>query len=193
MQRHSAPDGEKVSGRANLEALLLRVGHRDHTALEAVYKLTSAKVYALLLKMLPAPIADEVLQEVYLTVWRRAEHFDPTIASPITWLITISRNKAIDHLRANDAASKTRSLDDVALQLIDPAPSSLTRLEQSEEARRLQDCLTHLEEPHAQAIRNAFFGGMTYQQLAEKQGVPLGTMKSWVRRGLSRLKECLER
>lgn len=192
-RRFLASGDERAAARASLAAAFERVARGDHAALETVYKLTSAKVYALLLRMLPAPVADELLQEVYLTLWRRADSFDPDLSSPITWLVTVARNKAVDYLRANHVAGKTRSLDGAALQLADPAPSSLARLEKSDEAHRLHDCLAHLDEPHAQAIRDAFFGGMTYQQLAEKRGVPLGTMKSWVRRGLSRLKECLER
>lgn len=130
-----------------------------------------------------------MLQDVYLIIWRRAAGYEPGRASPISWLATIARNRAIDWRRAKGV----RPTADVGEA--DDIPSSDTsavdRLLQDEDDRRLHLCLDALDDPQRKAIRTAFFDGLTYAELAETQGVPLGTMKSWVRRGLLRLKECL--
>ena len=130
------------------------------------------------------------MQDVYVTVWRKAGGFDPDRASPITWLATIARNKAIDRLRRR---RPSRPIDDEVLEIADSAPSSLALIERAEDGRRLADCLDELDEDQAGVIRRAFFGGATYAELAARDAVPLGTLKSRVRRGLMRLKGCLER
>lgn len=161
--------------------------------MERAYRRSSGKIYALLLAMLKdANAADEVLQDTYLAAWRGAASFAPERASPMTWLITIARNKAIDRLRADSPQQRQGSLDDLAVEPADPRPSALTRIEASEDRARLHWCLDQLEDRQRNAIRTAFFAGVTYADLAERAGVPLGTMKSLVRRGLLRLKACLE-
>jgi len=158
--------------RSELAAALARVAAGDRTALRLVYQDTSAKLFGVCLRILnDRSEAEDVLQEVYVTVWRKAASFDPSRASPITWLVAIARNRAIDRLRA----------------------SAIDMVLQGEQHARLKTCLGELEERHAEAIRWAFLDGVTYEQLAERMGVPLGTMKSWIRRGLLKLRACLER
>jgi RNA polymerase sigma-70 factor (ECF subfamily) len=135
--------------------------------------------------------AEDVLQDVYVTVWRRAGSFDPSRGvSPITWLATLARNRAIDRLRASKA-HLSRPLE-AAAEAPDQAPLADATLEKDQTQSRLSHCLDQLEPDHAGYVRSAFFGGHTYQTLAEAAAVPLGTMKSWIRRSLLRLRGCLD-
>ncbi len=171
----------------------MRAGRGEKAALETIYAATSAKLFGICLRILRnRQDAEDVLQEVYLNVWRRAGSFDPARASPITWLATLARNRAIDRLRSAKRSAGTEPVD-AALEVADPSPDALAAIESGEEARRLAGCIGELEERTAGAIRAAFFGGLTYSDLAERDGVPLGTVKSWIRRGLMKLKECLQR
>jgi RNA polymerase sigma-70 factor (ECF subfamily) len=136
--------------------------------------------------------AEDVLQDVYITVWRRAGTFDPGRASPITWLVAIARNRSIDRLRSGAVAKRMQAIDE-APEVSDNAPSALAQLESSQERQRLMDCLGELEPRHAIAVRSAFLEGDAYDELARQMNIPLGTMKSWIRRSLLRLRACLER
>ena len=184
-QGATAPDSQ------SLAEALVRVGAQDRVAFEQVYSRTSAKLFGICLRILHnRSDAEGVLQDVYVTVWQKAGGFDPDRASPITWLATIARNKAIDRLRKR---RPTQPVDGDVLDIADSGPSSLTLMEQAEDGKRLSDCLGELDEDQAGVIRRAFFGGATYAELAASDAVPLGTLKSRVRRGLMRLKGCLER
>lgn len=181
------------AARKQLVAALARVAAGERAALRLVYRDTSAKLFGVCLRILrDQGEAEDVLQDVYLTVWQRAASFDPERASPITWLATIARNRSIDRLRAGAGGRRLRPLDD-ALEVGDDAPSALDTVERGDEHRRLIDCLGELEPRHAGAIRAAFLDGATYDELARRMEVPLGTMKTWIRRGLIRLRGCLER
>ena len=129
------------------------------------------------------------MSDVYLTVWKRAGAYEPGRASPISWLATIARNRAIDWRRS--AARQPMASMEAAPDIADGAPSSVDQMLHDEEAARLHGCLDQLDDPQRDAIRTAFFDGLTYAELAARRSVPLGTMKSWVRRGLARLKDCL--
>jgi RNA polymerase sigma factor (sigma-70 family) len=184
---------EQDAARAQLAAAMARIAGGDRAALQLVYRDTSAKLFGVCLRILrDNGEAEDVLQDVYMTVWRRAGTFDPDRASPITWLVAIARNRSIDRLRASAKLRRMRPIDD-ALEIRDAAPGALAQVELSEEHRRLMDCLGELEPRHAVAIRSAFLDGATYEELAERVSVPLGTMKSWIRRSLMRLRDCLER
>ena len=184
---------EQDAARGQLVAALARIASGDRAALQLVYRDTAAKLFGVCLRILrDHGEAEEVLQEVYITVWRRAATFDPGRASPITWLVAIARNRAIDRLRSTAKARAMQPIED-ALDIGDPSPGALAQVEMSQEHRRLIDCLDDLEPRHADAIRAAFLDGATYEELANRLGVPLGTMKSWIRRSLIRLRECLER
>ncbi len=174
-----------------LAALMARIaGERDGAALKALYSATSPKLLGVCLRILTnREESEDVLQEVYIAVWRRADAFDPARASTLAWLSAIARNRAIDRLRARRPRGIETPVEDAGL--VDPAPSAETEMERSGEYGRLRDCLDGLKPEQAAAIRTAFLDGVTYETLATRAGVPLGTMKSWVRRGLLRLRECL--
>ncbi len=131
------------------------------------------------------------MHDVYLTIWKRAGAYEPSRASPITWLATIARNRAIDWRRAQ-TIRRSSPIDD-APPIADAAPLPSDTIVSDQEAHRLHRCLDGLEDRQRVAIRTAFFDGVTYADLAEREEVPLGTMKSWVRRGLMKLKQCLEK
>lgn len=174
-----------------LVPLMEAVAAGDRSALADLYNRTSAKLYGICIRLLGSePEAEEVLQDVYLTVWNKAGRFDGRKASPITWLAVLARNKSIDRLRRKSAP--TTNLDGAG-DLVDDAPSALEVLEQDEDRKRLRECLEELDEQQRSSIRSAFLDGASYPQLAEREQVPLGTMKSWIRRGLIRLRGCLER
>lgn len=176
--------------RAHLVAALARVASGDRRALEEVYRRTSAKLFGVVLRILPdRPDAEDVLQEVYLLVWRKAATFDPARASPITWLATLARNRAIDRVRSG--RGRTFVGEEAVAGTADAAPLASQVMESAEDAGRIEQCLDELEAPQAGAVRQAFFEGLTYDALAQRAGVPLGTMKSWIRRSLLRLRDCL--
>ena len=177
--------------RSQLAAALVRVAGGDRAALRLVYQDTSAKLFGVCLRILKdRGEAEDVLQEVFLTVWRKAASFDPGRASPITWMVAIARNRAIDRLRAS-AVSRMEPIES-ADAVSDPAPAAVERVEMAQQHQRLSRCLAELEARHASAIRAAFLDGTTYEELAASMSVPLGTMKSWIRRGLLKLRACLE-
>ena len=178
--------------RAALGAALAGVGEGSETALAEVYRETSAKLFGICIRILAdRSEAEDVLQEVYVSVWRNAARFDPDRASPITWLAVIARNREIDRLRAR--RDRFHAPVEAAAALADTAPDATALIEGEQDALRLAACLDELETRQAGAIRAAFFDGFTYADLASRADVPLGTMKSWVRRGLLRLRDCLGR
>jgi RNA polymerase sigma-70 factor (ECF subfamily) len=183
-----------LDGNRNLiAAALTRVSGGDRTALQTVYRLTSAKLFGVCLRILgERSEAEDVLQEVYLTVWRKAGDFDAARASPMTWLIAIARNRAIDRLRA---ARQSRNMAPIetAGDVADDAPRADSMLENVQSSARLHGCLDELAEHENKALHGAFFDGNTYEELATRMRVPLGTMKSWIRRAMIKLKDCLER
>ncbi len=181
-----------ADARAHLTEMLVRTGAGDRAAFRDLYRLTSAKLFGVCLRICgERQAAEDVLHEVYLTVWKRAGAYEPGRASPITWLATIARNRAIDWRRAQ-GIRRHAPIED-APDIADAAPLASETMESDEAAHHLSQCLDGLDDNQRVAIRTAFFEGVTYAELAERQAVPLGTMKSWVRRGLARLKECLER
>lgn len=187
---HSSQTAGEQSARAKLVEVLVATGDEDRVAFSTLYRLTSAKLFGVCLRICgDRGGAEDVLSDVYLTIWRRAGAFEPGRASPITWLVTIARNRAIDWRRS--AGRKVAVTLDQAPEVADDSPSAEERMVQGEADQRLHLCLDELDGKQRGAIRSAFFGGLTYAELAERDAVPLGTMKSWVRRGLQRLKDCL--
>jgi RNA polymerase sigma-70 factor (ECF subfamily) len=184
---------EQDGARKQLAAALARVARGDRGALRLLYRDTSAKLFAVCMRILrDEGEAEDVLQDIYITVWRRAGTFDPARASPITWLVAIARNRSIDRLRSGAGAKRMQAFDE-ASEVSDNVPSALAQLENSQEQQRLIDCLSELEPLHAVAVRSAFLEGATYDELARRMNIPLGTVKSWIRRSLLRLRACLER
>jgi len=179
------------TGADDLNRLLQNTGRSDQSAFAELYKRTSSKLFGVCLRMLrDRGEAEEVLQETYTAVWRRASSFDATRASAITWLVALSRHKAIDRLRQHreELLDDSENLD-VA---VDEQPTPAADAETSQEYRRLQQCLDELEPQQQSSVREAFFSGATYNELAARRKVPLGTMKSWIRRSLIQLRQCLD-
>ena len=171
-----------------LAAALSRVAQGDRAAFAQVYQHTSAKLFAVCLRVLRnRSEAEDALQEAFIKIWLKAPAFDAGRSSPITWLAALARNTAIDRLRAR-ASRPSEPLGWEAMAVAYPSASASQSLEASEQSRLLAGAIDRLERRQAAAIRGAFFGGATYAELAHKEGVPLGTMKSWVRRGLASLK-----
>ena len=178
--------------RDELSLALGATGRGDRAAFRRVYESTSAKLLGVCLRILAdRQLAEDVLQDTYLTVWRKAESFDPSRASPITWLVTIARNRSIDRLRSGANLRKSAPID-AAHEVADDAPTPADALQTGDDVRRLNGCLETLDDKVGGAIRTAFMEGVTYDTLAARENVPLGTMKSWIRRGLLRLRTCLE-
>jgi RNA polymerase sigma-70 factor (ECF subfamily) len=174
--------------------LLSRVAQQDRAAFRALYSQTSSKLMGVLLRILGNRAeAEEALQEVFTRVWLRAGRFDATKGRGMTWLIAITRNHAIDRLRARpDEAARGHDDDDLIDTIRDSAPTAETRLIAKGEAGRIADCFETLEPDRADAVRGAYLRGLSYQDLAEHHGVPLNTMRTWLRRGLLKLRECLD-
>jgi RNA polymerase sigma-70 factor (ECF subfamily) len=178
--------------RSQLAAALVRIAAGDRAALRMVYQDTSAKLFGVCLRILKDKSeAEDVLQDVYVTVWQKATGFDPARASPITWLVAIARNRAIDRLRRSAVMRRTEPIE-AADAVCDPAPAAVEHIELAQQHERLTRCLEELEARQSAAIRAAFLDGATYEELAQRMSVPLGTMKSWIRRGLLKLRACLE-
>jgi RNA polymerase sigma-70 factor (ECF subfamily) len=176
-----------------LRDLLVATAGGDAGAFEQLYRSTSPKLFGICLRIVQQRSdAEDVLQDVYVTIWRKAAQFDAARASAITWLAMMARNKAIDRLRAGGVERNSAPID-LAEDLQDPNAATLVLAETHEQMRRLDACLGELEVQRRNLIRVAFFEGATYEELAARCSAPLGTVKSWIRRGLLRLKACLER
>ncbi|WP_344696379.1 sigma-70 family RNA polymerase sigma factor [Sphingomonas rosea] len=184
------PASTSSLARAELVRLLARVGAGERTALKAVYERTSAKLYGICLRVLGSEAeAQDALQDTFVTVWRRAATFEAGRASPITWLALIAHSRAIDLKRRRGASAEPI---EQAADIADEREGAEALAVRADEQGRLHGCLETLDDRARGAIRSAFLDGLSYPELAAREGVPLGTMKSWVRRGLIRLKGCME-
>jgi RNA polymerase sigma-70 factor, ECF subfamily len=169
--------------------LIARCAASDRAAFRTLYRDSSAKLMGVLLRILHERAeAEDALQEVYTRVWVRAGRYDPAKGRGMTWLIAIARNLAIDRLRARPESASDDGLDTVP----DSAPRAETRLIAKGEAKRMADCFATLEPDRADAVRGAYLNGYSYNELAERHSVPLNTMRTWLRRSLLKLKECLD-
>lgn len=178
--------------RRGLERLLAAVAAGDAQAFERLYHATSAKLFGVCLRLLPdRSDAEDVLQDAYAAIWRKAAQYDAAIASPISWLAMIAHNKAIDRLRT-DGATRNALPIEFAEDVSDASPGAVALAEHAGDARRLDHCLQRLEARRRTLIRTAFFDGATYEELARRTDTPIGTVKSWIRRGLLQLRTCLE-
>jgi RNA polymerase sigma-70 factor (ECF subfamily) len=177
--------------RARLVDALVRTGQGDRSAFETLYRATSAKLFGVCLRIFPERSeAEEALQDAYLTIWNRASAFQPGRASPISWLVAVTRNRAIDRLRAS---GKAKFVDvEEAGEVVDPNPRADAQLFAASEDAALHGCIEGLEGRDAHFIRSAFIGGATYAQLADAEGAPLATVKSRIRRALIKLRACME-
>jgi RNA polymerase sigma-70 factor (ECF subfamily) len=170
---------------------MARIAAGEREALRQLYQATSAKLFGVCLRILSdREESEDVLQDVYVTIWRRADRFDSARASVMTWVSTIARNRAIDRLRARGPMAFSEPVDN--LDIVDESDSAEALLSAADDRDRLQRCMSELDERTESVIRTAFFEGVTYEALARRMDTPLGTVKSWIRRGLAKLKGCLQ-
>ncbi len=182
--------GDADRARDHLVAALGDVARGDREALRRVYDLTAAKLFGICLRISgDRESAEDILQDVYIKVWNRAGRFDAGRASPITWLCAIARNSAIDWRRS--AGRAVMLPEEAAADIADTGLRADQMIEEGQDRARIFDCLGQLDPNTGGSIRAAFFDGLTYVELAERASVPIGTMKSWIRRGLLRLKGCI--
>ena len=182
----AAPAGEPLAG------WLAACARRDRAAFARLYEATSAKLFGVALRILRREDwAEEVLQECYVSIWTHAPDYRPGLAAPMTWMTSIVRNRCLDWLRR-----PRLEVEDSDGSLAEGTPSEgagpLAGLERAKDAEALARCLAELEGRQRQAIALAFYDGLSHGELASHLRQPLGTVKTWVRRGLMRLKACLE-
>jgi RNA polymerase sigma-70 factor, ECF subfamily len=175
---------------AELVGLLAAVAKGDAAAFERLYGATRAKLYGVLLRILGrSDLADEVMQETYLKVWKMADKFDPGVASPITWMVAIARNRAIDIVRKKGEVSIEEEPEAMAVAADTPPP--LARREMTEELKRLLTCLGKLDPEKQRIVLLAYYSGWSRDQLAKKLDIPVNTIKTWLRRSLLEIRGCL--
>jgi RNA polymerase sigma-70 factor (ECF subfamily) len=175
---------------ADLIVLLARVAKQDRGAFSALYTATSAKLYGVVWRILPAKDrAEDVLQDVYVRIWNRAASYDASKASPIAWMATIARNRAIDEIRRRAPVS----IEDAPQALDVPADGldPLGATEQSEDLQRLNDCLQALDGERREIVLLAYYTGLSRDEIAQRFGHPVGTIKVWLHRSLAQLRKCL--
>jgi RNA polymerase sigma-70 factor (ECF subfamily) len=175
----------------DISKLIVRTSMKDRAAFDLLYRQTSAKLFGVCLRVLrDRGDAEEALQEVFVKIWTKADRFEVSDLSPISWLVAIARNHAIDRIRARRGPSADI---DTVLDVADPTPGPEAMAVAGGEAERIHHCLDELEKDRAAAVRGAYLNGESYAELAERFKVPLNTMRTWLRRSLLKLRECLER
>ena len=184
-----------------LSKLLARAGLGDRAAFATLYEQTSSHLLGVVLRIQrDRAQAEDILQEVYVNVWRAAQSFDAAQSQPLTWLSSIARNRAIDSLRRTQTQPQFKPTssgndeedNDVYDTVADDAPGPLDLLSRASDARALSSCMQALSAQQRQSVALAFFDGLSHAEVAEQMRQPLGTVKSWVRRALLALKSCLE-
>jgi RNA polymerase sigma-70 factor (ECF subfamily) len=176
---------------AELARLLEAAARRDRQAFARVYSLTSAKLFGVALRILRREDwAEEVLQECYVSIWTHAPDYRPALAAPMTWMTSIVRNRCLDWMRRPrlEVADEDGA---IAESTESENPGPLAELERAKDAQAVSRCMKGLEAKQRQAIALAFYDGLSHSELAHHLREPLGTVKTWVRRGLMKLKDCL--
>lgn len=175
---------------AELIWLLASVAKGDEDAFERLYAATRAKLFGVVLRILRRQdLAEEVIQEAYVKIWNSAGQFNPAMASPITWMVSIARNRAIDVVRKRSEAS----IEDepAAMEVASDTPDPLARKEMTEELKRILECVGQLDPDRQKLVLLAYYNGWSREQLSEKFNTPLNTVKTWLRRSMIDIRQCL--
>jgi len=190
-----APQSTDRSDR--LAALLAKVALGDQAAFADLYRQSSSHLYGVAVRILrEGSTAEEVLQEAFVSIWHHAGSYEAAKSQPLTWLSTIVRNRCLDQKRRRELDTVTMTTDDddgKEFDLPSGDPTPVEMLLAGAEARSVRDCVDTLDAGPKQAIALAFYQGLSHAELAEHMRQPLGTVKSWVRRALEKLKTCLDR
>ncbi|GBL04960.1 RNA polymerase sigma factor [Glaciecola sp. KUL10] len=169
--------------------LLLKVARDDRTAFEEIYKKTSGQVYAVALRMLAKPeLAEEATQEAFVRIWYNASQYTEGKGTVLTWIISIVRYRALDIIRYR----KVRKEEVEAVETIDATEQNKTEQGVGADSDKLNHCMNELENQQRQAIHLAYFNGCSHTEVVAHMDKPLGTVKSWIRRGLQALERCLK-
>ena len=175
---------------AELISLIAAVGKGDQAAFERLYEATRAKLYGVVLRILRRhDLAEEVVQEAYVKIWNNAGVFNPGLSSPITWMVSIARNRAIDVVRKRTEASIEE--EPSAMDVASDNPDPLARREMNEELKRLLECVGRLDPERQRLVLLAYYNGFSREQLSDRFGAPLNTIKTWLRRSLLDVRQCL--
>jgi RNA polymerase sigma-70 factor (ECF subfamily) len=178
----------------HLEYLLARVALRDRAAFRQLYDACAPQLLGVALRLLRRrDLAEDVLQDAFTGIWHRAESYRPQASRPMTWMTAVVRNRALDLLRA-EASRPTEALeeDDDAIASADDRPTPLGLLERAADALHLRRCIDQIEGPQRQCLALAYYHGLSHAELASHLGSPVGSVKAWLRRGLERLRRCME-
>jgi RNA polymerase sigma-70 factor, ECF subfamily len=177
-----------------LQALAARCALRDQQAFAELYRRIAPKLYAVALRILRRrDWAEEVLQESFVNIWNHFGEYSAQKSAPMTWMTAVVRNRALDWLRRPNLEQGRDDYEDLANAWpADPDGQPDRLLEQGREAHALRDCLGRLNERQRQAIALAYLHGLSHAELAAHLREPLGTVKTWVRRGLEKLRECMD-
>lgn len=194
------PNGRERLTEEPLTDLLRNVGQQDRAAFREIYRLTSPRLAGVLTRILrDRSEVEDALQDVFIRIWQRATQFDATRGAPMAWLVTVARNVALDRVRARPEArglarpETSQPQPDLIDQLVATGPGPEANVLAQSEARRVVNCFQELEQDRAEAVRGAYLQGLSYSDLAQRHDVPINTIRTWLRRSLLRLKECLDR
>ena len=186
------PVGIPAIDPSTLATWIASVALGDREAYRRLYDATSPKLFAVALRILRDDSrAEDVLQDSFVNVWNGAAGYNASLSAPMTWMVTIVRNRALDYIRRNDRRAVELD-DELAAVLESSLPTPVDLASHGQDAAALQTCLKRLDAGQRQAIAFAYFQGLTHSELAATLRIPIGTVKTWIRRGLEKMRRCLD-